>query len=210
MTTTRETSAIRVGTTKARMKAIVQDSYGSADVLELRNIDIPVAGDDDVLVRVHAAGCGPDVWHIMTGMPYIARSAIGFRKPKAPVRGWDAAGTVEAVGANVTAFQPGDDVMGVAEGSFAELAIAPADKLVPKPANLTFQQAAAIPIAGSPPCGPSVRWEARTPAKRCSSSVRREALAPSPFRSRRRPERRSQACAARRRKTWCGLSARIT
>ena len=131
------------------MKAIVQDRYGSADVLEFRDIEDPVVGEDDVLVRVHAAGCGPDVWHLMTGMPYMARPAIGLRRPKVGVRGWDVAGTVEAVGANVTRFEPGDEVMGTADqGSFAELAITPADKLVPKPAGLSFEQAAALPISG--------------------------------------------------------------
>ncbi|MGZ8657620.1 MAG: NAD(P)-dependent alcohol dehydrogenase [Actinomycetota bacterium] len=131
------------------MKAIVQDRYGSADVLEFRDIDEPVMGEDDVLVRVRAAGAGPDVWHIMAGMPYIARPMLGFRGPKIAVRGWDVAGTVEAVGANVTRFAPGDEVMGTAEhGSFAELTITPADKLVPKPTELTFEQAAAIPISG--------------------------------------------------------------
>ena len=108
-----------------------------------------MVGENDVLVRVHAAGAGPDVWHIMAGMPYMARPVIGFRRPKVAVRGWDVAGTVEAVGANVTAFRPGDEVMGTAErGSFAELTVTPADKLVPKPADLTFEQAAAIPISG--------------------------------------------------------------
>jgi NADPH:quinone reductase-like Zn-dependent oxidoreductase len=106
---------------RTTMKAIVQDRYGSADVLEFRDIEEPAVGDDDVLVRVHAAGCGPDVWHLMTGMPYMARLAIGLRKPKLPVLGWDVAGTVDAVGANVTAFQPGDEVMGTTKGSFAEL-----------------------------------------------------------------------------------------
>ncbi|MGH2680185.1 MAG: NAD(P)-dependent alcohol dehydrogenase [Actinomycetota bacterium] len=131
------------------MKAIVQDRYGSADVLEFRDIEAPVAGENDVLVRVHAAGCGPDVWHIMTGMPYMARPAIGLRRPKVGVRGWDVAGTVETVGTNVTDLRPGDEVMGTAEsGSFAELAIAHADKLVPKPANLSFEQAGAVPISG--------------------------------------------------------------
>ena len=80
------------------MKAIVQDRYGSADVLEFKDIEEPVMGEDDVLVRVQAAGCGPDVWHLMTGMPYMARLAIGLRKPKLPVLGWDVAGTVDAVG----------------------------------------------------------------------------------------------------------------
>jgi NADPH:quinone reductase-like Zn-dependent oxidoreductase len=131
------------------MKAIVQDRYGSADVLEFRDIEEPVTDENDVLVRVHAAGCGPDVWHLMTGMPYMARLAIGFRRPKVGVRGWDVAGTVEAVGAKVTDLRPGDGVMGTAEGSFAELVIARPDKLVPKPANLTFEQAAAVPISGT-------------------------------------------------------------
>ncbi len=132
------------------MKAIVQDRYGSADVLEFKDIEEPVMGKDDVLVRVQAAGCGPDVWHLMTGMPYMARPAIGLRRPKLSVRGWDVAGTVEAVGANVTDLRPGDEVMGASEGgSFAELVIARADKLVPKPANLTFEQAASLPISGT-------------------------------------------------------------
>jgi NADPH:quinone reductase-like Zn-dependent oxidoreductase len=131
------------------MKAIVQDRYGSADVLEFRDIEDPVVGDGDVLVRVHAAGCGPDVWHLMTGMPYMARPAIGLRRPKIGVRGWDVAGTVEAVGTNVKGFRPSDQVMGTAEGSFAELVIAQPDKLVAKPAGLSFEQAAAVPISGT-------------------------------------------------------------
>jgi NADPH:quinone reductase-like Zn-dependent oxidoreductase len=131
------------------MKAIVQDRYGSADVLEFRDIEEPAVGLDDVLVRVRAAGCGPDVWHFMAGMPYMARLSIGLRKPKVAVRGWDVAGIVEAVGANVTRFSPGDEVMGTAEqGSFAELASTPADKLVTKPAALSFEQAASLPISG--------------------------------------------------------------
>jgi NADPH:quinone reductase-like Zn-dependent oxidoreductase len=133
---------------KTTMKAIVQDRYGSADVLEFRDIEDPVVGEGDVLVRVHAAGCGPDVWHLMTGMPYMARLAIGFRRPKIGVRGWDVAGTVEAVGADVKGFRPGDAVMGTAEGSFAELVIARPDNLVPKPARLSFEQAAAAPVSG--------------------------------------------------------------
>ncbi len=130
------------------MRAIVQDRYGSADVLELRDIEEPVAGKDDVLVRVHAAGCGPDVWHFMTGQPYFARLMLGFGKPKLPVRGMDVAGTVAAVGETVTDLKPGDEVMGVAEGSFAELAVGPAEKFVPKPARLSFEEAAAVPISG--------------------------------------------------------------
>jgi NADPH:quinone reductase-like Zn-dependent oxidoreductase len=131
------------------MKAITQETYGSADVLELRDIEDPVVGENDVLVRVHAAGAGPDVWHLMTGQPYMARPAIGLRRPKVRVRGWDVAGTVQAVGAGVTEFRPGDEVMGVAEGgSFAESAVTRPDKLVRKPARLSFEQAAAVPISG--------------------------------------------------------------
>src|SRR3954470_21298571 len=115
------------------MKAIAQDRYGSADVLEFRDVAEPVVGEKDALVRVHAAGCGPDVWHLMTGMPYLARPAIGFRRPRVAVRGWEVAGTVEAVGGWVTNLKPGDEVMGLAPGSFADLAIAEADKLVVKP-----------------------------------------------------------------------------
>ena len=131
------------------MKAIVQDTYGSADVLELRDIDIPVVGDADVLVRVHAAGVEIGVWHVMAGKPYLLRiMGFGLRRPKVPVRGRDVAGVVEAVGKNVTRFQPGDEVFGTAEGSFAEYAIAPEARIAIKPANLTFEQAAAVPIAG--------------------------------------------------------------
>jgi NADPH:quinone reductase-like Zn-dependent oxidoreductase len=131
------------------MRAIVQDRYGSADVLALREIDPPLAGDHDVVVRVHAAGCGPDVWHVMTGLPYLARVSLGLRRPKLPIRGWDVAGTVEAVGHSVVGMGPGDEVLGVADGSFAELARARADKLVAKPARLTFEQAAAVPVSGA-------------------------------------------------------------
>jgi NADPH:quinone reductase-like Zn-dependent oxidoreductase len=131
------------------MKAIAQVRYGSEDVLELRALEDPDVGENEVLVRVRAAGCGPDVWHIMTGKPYFARLFLGLRTPKVAVRGWDLAGRVEATGAGVTPFEPGDEVMGVAEtGSFAELATTPAEKLVPKPARLTFEQAASVPISG--------------------------------------------------------------
>jgi NADPH:quinone reductase-like Zn-dependent oxidoreductase len=131
------------------MKAVVQDTYGSPDVLELRDIDKPVVGDDDVLVRVHAAGVDPGVWHLMTGLPYLVRIlGYGLRKPKVGIRGRDVAGRVEAVGKNVTRFHPGEEVFGTCEGSFAEYVCAQADRLAPKPANLTFEQAAAVPISG--------------------------------------------------------------
>jgi NADPH:quinone reductase-like Zn-dependent oxidoreductase len=132
------------------MKAIVQDRYGEADVLEFGDVEQPAVGEHDVLIRVRAAGAGPDVWHIMTGKPYIARPALGFRGPKIRIRGWDVSGTVEAVGSAVTEFRPGDEVMGEAQrGSFAELTVAPADKLVRKPERLSFEQAAAVPISGT-------------------------------------------------------------
>ena len=131
------------------MKAIVQDTYGSPDVLELRDIAMPVVGDDEVLVRVHAAGVDPGVWHLMSGLPYLVRiMGYGLRKPKVRIRGRDVAGRVEAVGKNVTGFHPGDEVFGICEGSFAEYARAQVDKLAPKPAKLSFEQAATVPISG--------------------------------------------------------------
>jgi NADPH:quinone reductase-like Zn-dependent oxidoreductase len=130
------------------MNAIVQDIYGSSDVLELRDIDRPVAGDGDVLVRVHAAGVDRGVWHLMTGLPYLVRIlGYGLRTPKTRVRGTDVAGRVESVGKDVTQFQPGDQVFGICDGSFAEYACAREDKFVRKPANLTFEQAAAVPTS---------------------------------------------------------------
>ncbi|HJW48068.1 MAG TPA: NAD(P)-dependent alcohol dehydrogenase [Candidatus Limnocylindria bacterium] len=130
------------------MKAIVQDRYGSADVLELREIDKPVVRPGEVLVRVKAAGVDPGVWHLMTGLPYLVRvMGYGFRAPKDRVRGRALAGTVEAVGADVTDIQPGDDVFGTCEGAFADYASARADRIARKPANLTFEQAATVPIS---------------------------------------------------------------
>lgn len=131
------------------MKAISQEVYGSADVLEYTDIDKPEIGDDEVLVRVLAAGVDRGAWHLMTGRPYLMRiMGFGFRAPKVRVRGREVAGFVEAVGKDVTTFKPGDEVFGIAEGSFAEYAPARADKLAPKPEHLTFEQAAAVPISG--------------------------------------------------------------
>jgi NADPH:quinone reductase-like Zn-dependent oxidoreductase len=133
------------------MKAIVRDTYGSADVLELRDIDKPEIADDEVLVHVHAAGMDRGVWHVMTGLPYPIRLAgYGLRAPNNPVIGSDVAGVVEAVGKNVRRLQPGDEVFGIGKGTFAEYAGAPQDKLVPKPENLTFEQAAVVAISGLP------------------------------------------------------------
>jgi NADPH:quinone reductase-like Zn-dependent oxidoreductase len=131
------------------MRAMVQRTYGTPGVLQLGEIATPAIGDDEVLVRVHAAGVDQGVWHLMAGLPYLVRLAgVGLRAPKNPVRGYDVAGRVEAVGENVTRFQPGDEVFGTCRGSFAEYACARADRLVPKPATLTFEQAAAVPISG--------------------------------------------------------------
>jgi NADPH:quinone reductase-like Zn-dependent oxidoreductase len=134
------------------MKAIVQDRYGRVDVLELRDIARPVPKDDEVLVRVHAGGLDRGVWHVMTGLPYLIRFVVptlGLREPKVLVRGMDVAGRVEAVGDNVTRFRPGDAVFGWTDGgSYAEYTSAPEDHLAPKPANVTFEQAAAVPISG--------------------------------------------------------------
>ncbi len=128
------------------MKAIVQDGYGSPDVLELREIEKPVVGDDRVLVRVRGASVNAADWHLMKRLPHLIGMVLGM--PRSRVRGGDLAGQVEAVGQKVTRFKPGDEVFGVGIGSFAEYAASLEDRLAPKPRNLTFEQAAAIPIAG--------------------------------------------------------------
>jgi hypothetical protein len=135
---------------QATMKAVVQGTYGSTEVLQFRNIDVPVPKDDEVLVRVHAAGLDRGVWHVMTGLPYLIRFVVptlGLRKPKLLVRGMDLAGRVEAAGEHVTRFQPGDAVFGWSDGSYAEYASAPEDHLAAKPTALSFEQAAAVPIS---------------------------------------------------------------
>jgi len=132
------------------MKAIVRDNYGSADVLELREIEKPAVEDDHVLVRVHATSVNAGDWHSMRGKPYIIRLMLGgLFKPrtKNAVLGGDLAGRVEAVGGNVTEFQPGDDVFGMSIRTFAEYVSVRKVGIVRKPANLTFEQAAAVPVA---------------------------------------------------------------
>jgi NADPH:quinone reductase-like Zn-dependent oxidoreductase len=130
------------------MKAIVRDSYGDTDVLEFRDVDRPEVGEREVLVRVHAAGVDQGVWHVLAGPPTLIRLAgFGVRRPKRPGVGTDLAGTVEAVGGAVTRFRPGDEVMGGGTGAFAEYAVAAEDRLVAKPAALTFEQAAAVPVS---------------------------------------------------------------
>ena len=131
------------------MKAIVQHTYGGPDVLRLQDVDEPSPAADEVLVRVHAAGVDRGVWHVVTGTPYLMRLAgYGLRTPRKPVPGLDVAGVVEAVGADVTRFRVGDEVFGVAKGSFAELACAREDRLAPKPANLGLEQAAVVAVSG--------------------------------------------------------------
>jgi NADPH:quinone reductase-like Zn-dependent oxidoreductase len=144
-------------TAQRSMKAVVHDRYGSPDeVLQVREIAIPAVGDDHVLVRVRAASAHVDVWHVVTGIPYVVRvMGNGVRRPKFQVPGTDLAGVVEAVGRNVTRFTPGDEVFGESVsfgwkngGTFAEYAAVPQELLALKPSNVTFEQAAAVPTSG--------------------------------------------------------------
>ena len=129
------------------MKAIVQDRYGPPEVLELRDVDAPSVKDNEVLVRIRAASLNPLDWYQVTGTPYITRIGA-LRRPKQPIPGVDLAGQVEAVGNNVTAFRVGDEVYGMRSGAFAEYVVADEARLARKPANLTYEQAAAVPTAG--------------------------------------------------------------
>ena len=135
-------------TSTSHMRAVVQDRYGSSDVLRIGRVPRPTIGDHEVLVRVRAAGLDRGTEHLMTGKPYAVRLAMGMRRPRNPVLGRDVAGTVTEVGGSVTRFAVGDEVYGVAPGSFAEYAVGPEDKLARKPANLSFAQAAVVPISG--------------------------------------------------------------
>ncbi|KAB8194871.1 zinc-binding dehydrogenase [Nonomuraea phyllanthi] len=130
------------------MIAIARDSYCLPAQLQLRDVPVPAIGDGDVLVRVEAAGVDQGVWHVVTGLPYVVRAAgFGLRRPKNPVPGMDVAGRVEAVGAGVTRFRPGDEVYGTCDGAYAEYARASEDRLAPKPSTLTFAQAATVPVS---------------------------------------------------------------
>jgi NADPH:quinone reductase-like Zn-dependent oxidoreductase len=131
------------------MQAIVQDAYGPAGVLQLREIARPEIGASEVRVHVRAASIHVGDWILMTGSPFVMRFVTGLRKPKNSVPGTDVAGTVEAVGSDVTGLRPGDDVFGWCTGAFAEYAVGPADHFLPKPANLTFEQAAAVGVSAS-------------------------------------------------------------
>ncbi|WP_240645684.1 NAD(P)-dependent alcohol dehydrogenase [Georgenia sp. SYP-B2076] len=129
------------------MRAVVREEYGSADVLHLALLPRPEVAENEVLLRVHAAGLDRGAWHLMTGLPYLGRLAFGIRRPKNPVLGLDAAGTVVAVGSAVTRFAVGDEVYGAGRGTFAEYAVAREDQLAAKPANLSFEQAAVVPVS---------------------------------------------------------------
>jgi NADPH:quinone reductase-like Zn-dependent oxidoreductase len=137
----------KLTTTDATMRAIVQDTYGSADVLRLARIPRPEAADNEVLLRVHTAGLDRGAWHLMTGRPYLLRLAFGIRRPRNPVLGHEVAGTVVAIGSAVTRFSVGDEVFGIGTGSFAEYTVAREDKLARKPANTTFEQAAVASVS---------------------------------------------------------------
>jgi len=133
------------------MQAIVQERFGPPDVLRLVDTEVPEVGPDDVLVRVHAAALNTYDWHMLRGDPYVVRlmGGTGLTRPKSRIAGMDAAGRVEAVGVNVRGLRPGDDVFGLCPGAFAEYVRAAPDKLAPKPENLTFEEAAALPMAGA-------------------------------------------------------------
>ncbi|TWD84752.1 NADPH:quinone reductase-like Zn-dependent oxidoreductase [Kribbella amoyensis] len=129
------------------MKAIVHDRYGEADVLRLADVPKPVAQGKQVLVQVRAAGVDIGTWHLMAGRPYMVRLATGLRGPRQRIRGRDVAGVVEAVGPEVTRLRPGDEVYGTCDGSFAEYAVGAEKRLTRKPANLSFEEAAVVPIS---------------------------------------------------------------
>jgi NADPH:quinone reductase-like Zn-dependent oxidoreductase len=136
-------------TDTATMTAVVQDRYGSADVLRLAEIARPQIENNQVLLRVHAAGLDRGTWHLMTGRPYLGRLAFGVRRPRNPVPGQDVAGTVVAVGSAVTSYAVGDQVFGFGRGTFAQYAVAREDKLAPKPVNVSFAEAAVVPVSGA-------------------------------------------------------------
>lgn len=129
------------------MKAVLYRRYGPPDVLEFVDVDKPIPGNDEILIKVHAASINALDWRLMRGTPRIARPMFGLRRPKTPRLGRDVAGVVEAVGHNITQFKPGDAVFGVCVGAFAEYAIAKENRLVPKPSNVSFEEVAAVPIA---------------------------------------------------------------
>ena len=131
------------------MRAITQHRYGGTETLQLTEIEAPTPGPDEVLVRVRAAGVDRGTWHLMAGQPYAVRLAFGLRRPKFPVVGRDVAGVVDRVGADVTSFAIGDEVIGTADGSYADFAVVPVSRLARKPASLSFEEAATLPVSGA-------------------------------------------------------------
>ncbi len=130
------------------MKAIIYTEYGPPEVLQLKEVEKPAPKDNEVLIRVHAASVNAGDWHLLRGKPFLVRlMGYGFLKPKRQILGWDAAGRVEAIGGKVTQFQPGDEVFGFCKGAFAEFVCTSEENMVPKPVNLTFEEAAAVPVA---------------------------------------------------------------
>ena len=190
------------------MKAMLQDIYGPPEALHLGDAEKPDPAPNEVLVQVRAAGVDRGTAHLMRGEPYLLRIlGFGFRGPKQPVPGKDVAGTVVQVGSDVTEFEVGDEVFGIADGSFAEYAVARADKLVQKPAGLTFEQAAVVPISattamqGLRDVG-HVRAGQRVLIIGASGGVGTYAVQIAKALGARSP-----ACAARRRSTSCARSA---
>jgi NADPH:quinone reductase-like Zn-dependent oxidoreductase len=143
-----EPSSTEQGNSTTSMHAIVQTSYGGADQFVLGVVSRPAIGADEVLIEVAAAGLDRGTWHLMAGLPYVMRLGFGLRRPKSPVPGLDVAGTVVAVGNEVTRFALGDEVFGIGRGAFAEYAVATENKLARMPSNLTFDEAAAVPVSG--------------------------------------------------------------
>ena len=174
------------------MQAVVRRRYGSPDVLELADVPRPAPGSGEVLVRVRAASANAGDWRILRGAPFLVRlMGYGLLAPKHPVLGQDVAGQVAAAGAGVTRFREGDEVFGESPGcgTFAEYVCVPAERLAPKPASLSFEQAAAVPMAASPPAGDCARRARCSPASACWSTARPAAWARMPCRSRTRSAR---------------------
>jgi NADPH:quinone reductase-like Zn-dependent oxidoreductase len=189
--------------TNTTMRAIVQNTYGTADVLRLARVTRPQIAADEVLVQVRAAGLDRGTWHMMAGQPYLLRVlGFGFRAPKNPVPGLDVAGIVVAVGSAVTRFSPGDEVFGISRGSFAEYAAVRESKLSRKPAKLTFDQAAVVPISAGTALQALTDAAESSQGSGCSSSAR-PAESEVTRCSWPRPSRpRSPECAALRNSTW--------
>ena len=176
-------TAKRHPSAEGTMKAIVQEGYGSPDALKLREVEMPAAGDDGVMVEVHAASVNALDWHLARGVPIFIRLLEAIGAPKHRIRGVDLAGRVTAVGKNVMRFKPGDEVLGGADTSFAEFTVTTEKRLAAKPAGITFEQAATLPIAGVTALQ-GLRDLARcAPRSACSSTVPAAVSERSPCRS---------------------------